>query len=108
MAHADDIVVSVSYSFFVYYCDSVWLPMGAHMAWNYTQNILFGFSNSGFVSPVSLFKLDASTATNSFAYDVEFGIEATVIAVIVLAICCLLTFYWGKKNNKKPTDIWSI
>ena len=107
MAVASIIVAAVSFSLYVYYCDSIWLPMGVHMAWNYTQNILFGLPNSGYVSKFSLFKLDAATATNSFAYNVEFGVEATLMAVIVLVLCCFLTIYWGKKNNKKPTDIWS-
>ncbi len=34
--------------------------MGVHMAWNYTQNIIFGLPNSGIVSGFSLFKLDAA------------------------------------------------
>ncbi len=101
------IAVAVSYSLFVYYCDSVWLPMGAHMAWNFTQNIIFGLPNSGIVSGFSLFKLDAASATNSFAYNTEFGVEATVMTVAELIICSLLTIYWGRKNNKKPTDIWN-
>ncbi len=108
MAVAAILAVSVSYSLFVYYCDSAWLPMGAHMAWNYTQNIVFGLPNSGIVSGFSLFRLDAATAKNSFAYNTEFGVEAAAAAVIVFIICSLLTFYWGKKNNKKPTDIWNI
>lgn len=107
LAVASIITVSVLYALFVYYCDSIWLPMGAHMAWNYTQNIIFGLPNSGIVSKFSIFKLDAASAGNSFAYNTEFGVEATVMVFIELIICCLLTVYWGKKNNKKPTDIWN-
>ena len=40
------------YSLMVYYCDSIWMPMAAHAAWNFTQNIIFGLPNSGNVSPV--------------------------------------------------------
>ena len=102
------IAVAISYSLFVYYCDSVWLPMGAHMAWNFTQNIIFGLPNSGIVSAFSIFKLDAASARNSFAYNTEFGVEATVMTILELIVCSLLTIYWGRKNNKKPTDIWIL
>ena len=107
MAVVAIIAVSISYSLFVYYCDSIWLPMGAHMAWNFTQNIIFGLPNSGKVSAFSVFRLDVATDRNSFFYNTEFGVEATVMIVIELVICSLLTFYWGRKNNKKPTEIWN-
>ncbi len=101
------ILVGISYSLFVYFCDSLWLPMAAHCAWNFTQNIIFGLPNSGLVSKYSIFKLDAATATNSFAYNTAFGVESTILACIVLAICIILTIIWGKKGNRKPTNIWS-
>ncbi len=100
------VIVGISYSLFVYYCDSIWMPMAAHAAWNFTQNIIFGLPNSGIVSKFSIFKLDATTATDSFAYNVGFGVESTIVAAITLLICCVVTVYWGNKNNKKPTEIW--
>ena len=100
-------LVGICYSLFVYYFDSIWMAMAAHTAWNFTQNIIFGLPNSGNVLPFSIFKLDASTATDSFAYDVEFGVEATLVAAIVIIISSILVYLWGKKNNKIPTDIWN-
>ncbi len=100
------LLVGISYSLFVYYCDSIWIPMAAHAAWNYTQNIIFGLPNSGIVSKFSIIKLDATTATDSFAYNVGFGVESTIVAAIVLTLCCVLTIYWGEKNKKHPTNIW--
>lgn len=100
------VVVGICYSVMVYYCDSLWMPMAAHTAWNYTQSIIFGLPNSGLVSKFSLFKLDASTATNSLFYSVDFGVEETIIAVSVNIICTILVVAWGIKNKKKPTNIW--
>ncbi|MBQ9305092.1 CPBP family intramembrane glutamic endopeptidase [Butyrivibrio sp.] len=100
------VVVGICYSVMVYYCDSLWMPMAAHAAWNYTQSIVFGLPNSGLVSKFSLFKLDASTATDSFFYSVNFGVEETIVAVSINVICAILVVVWGVKNKKKPTNIW--
>ena len=100
------VAVGICYSVMVYYCDSLWMPMAAHAAWNYTQSIVFGLPNSGLVSKFSLFKLDASTATDSFFYSVSFGVEETIVAVSVNVICAILVVVWGVKNKKKPTNIW--
>ena len=100
-------LVGLFYSLMVYYCDSIWFPMAAHCAWNFTQNIIFGLPNSGIVTPLSIYKLDASTATDSFAYNVEFGVEGTIVAAVLLGICCIAVYLWGSKNNRKPTEIWT-
>ena len=72
------------FSLMVYYMDSVWCAMAAHTAWNFTQNLILGLPNSGMVSPVSVFKLDAATAKSSFAYSVEFGLEGSITAITVM------------------------
>ncbi|MCM1143329.1 MAG: CPBP family intramembrane metalloprotease [Blautia sp.] len=98
--------VGILFSLMVYYMDSIWCAMAAHAAWNFMQNILFGLPNSGTVAPYSVFRLDASTANNSFAYNVGFGIEGTLLADVVLILACIGIFLWGRKYGKKPCDIW--
>lgn len=100
-------VVGILFSFMVYYMDSIWCAMAMHAAWNFTQNILFGLPNSGIISPYSVFRLDASTANNSFAYNVGFGIEGTLFADMVLILACVCMYLWGNKYNKKSLDIWN-
>lgn len=95
-------------SLIVYYMDSIWCAMAVHAAWNFTQNILFGLPNSGNVVPYSVLKLDASTAMDSFAYNVGFGVEGTIMAVVILVVACAAVWYWGEKNGKKGTDIWGL
>lgn len=90
----------------VYYFDSFWCASAAHMAWNYMQNIVLGLPNSGVVSVVSIFKLTAGNGRSSFAYDPNFGIEGTILSVIVQILVCIGIYYWGSRNNKKPTDVW--
>lgn len=100
-------LVGIFCSLVVYYMDSLWCAFAIHTAWNFTQNILFGLPNSGMVVPFSVFKLDASTAKDSFAYNVGFGIEGTIVADVVFLLGCVILFLWGKKYGKKPYDVWA-
>lgn len=97
----------IKYSLMVYYFDSLWIVIGAHTAWNYMQNIILGLPNSGLISEYSIFRLDAASAGNSFAYDVDFGIESTIFACVLQLIVCIIVFWWGKKHKKSSTDIWA-
>ena len=99
-------VVGVLFSLMVYYFDSLWCAMAAHAAWNFTQNIVFGLPNSGSVLSFSIFKLDAASAMDSFAYNVGFGVEGTIVAAVVLILACVVLFLWGRKFGRTPTNIW--
>ena len=99
-------VVGVVFGFMVYYFDSLWMAMAMHAAWNFTQNIIFGLPNSGVVSTYSIFKLDASTARDSVFYNVAFGVEATIAAMVVLLITGIIIGFIGEKKKLRPTDIW--
>lgn len=97
-------VVSVLYSLVVYYFDSVWIPIVAHTTWNFTQSIILGLPNSGVVFPISMFKLDAST--NNFAFDSVFGLEGSILAVILCIVVCVGIYCLGRKKGALETNIW--
>ena len=97
----------IMFSLTVYFFDSLWMAFGIHTGWNFTQSILLGLPNSGKVVPYSIFKLDTANAVNSFAYDVNFGIESSIVAVLIQALVCLLLWYFGKKRNKEPIDVYA-
>lgn len=88
-------------SLFIFYFDDIWGAAAVHLGWNFTQNIIFGLPNSGFSSPYSLFKVVKSS--NSLFYDVDFGIEGTIVSVIVMILACFFLYCLGKKkmSNKK-------
>lgn len=71
-------VCGVSFALLYWYSGSIWIVMGLHTAWNFTQAFLFGLPNSGLVSEVSLFHLDASTGISNLIYDFSFGVEGTL------------------------------
>lgn len=96
-------IVGILFSFMVYYMDSIWCAMSMHAMWNFTQNIIFGLPNSGIVSPYSVFRLDVSTANDSFAYNVGFGIEGTLLADILLISACIGLYLWQKTKTPRLT-----
>ena len=94
------------FSVMVIYLDSPWAAMAAHAAWNFSQNILLGLPNSGAVVPYSVFKLDAASATDSFAYSVSFGLEGAITACVITAVTIGLIAWWGIRHKVVPTKIW--
>ncbi len=53
-----------------------------------------------------MMKLEASTARNSFFYNVGFGVEGTFFALIVITIVTLLFMLVFRKRNIKAYDPW--
>ena len=94
-------LVGILFSMVVYYRNSLWCAFAIHAAWNFTQNILFGLPNSGLVVPYSVFKIDAGSATDSFAYNVAFGVEGTILACVVLLIVIVTLYFWYNKHPQK-------
>ena len=92
-AIVDIAICGISYSIVRWYTGSIWVTMGIHTMWNFTQNFIFGLPNSGLVSEVSIFHLDAATGISNLIYDYGFGVEGAVPAIIVdtlLGIICIL------------------
>ena len=98
-------ITGIMFSLMTYYFDSIWCAMAAHAAWNFNQNIIFGLPNSGAVSPVSVLKLDATTAVDSFAYNVGLGVEGTIFACVVLVVGSIIIWLIGQKKGMKPTEV---
>lgn len=95
------VIISVMYSMVVYYFDSTWIPIVAHATWNFTQSIILGLPNSGIVFPVSMYKIEAGTA--NFAFDPVFGIEGSVLAIVLNIAACVGIYCLGRK--KKGRDL---
>ncbi|MBR5756105.1 MAG: CPBP family intramembrane metalloprotease [Firmicutes bacterium] len=112
---AEIAVCGVSYSLLRWYTGDLWTVMGMHTAWNYTQAFLFGLPNSGLVSEVSLFHLDASTAAANLVYDPAFGVEGALPAFIMdLAIGVIVLILASrsgrlgelKLKRDEAIDVW--
>lgn len=93
-------IFGVLTSMIVYYFDSLWMVMGLHAMWNFTQSILFGLPNSGINVPYSIFKIGGSVK-GSFAYNPTFGLEGTILSCALMTICCVALYIWKSKKNKE-------
>ena len=100
------LVVGVLFSLFVYYYNGLWIACAFHTAWNFTQSILFGLPNSGVVSAYSVFRLDAASATDGLFYSVDFGVEGSIGAVVILA-AVLALIMWINHGKGEHTDVWA-
>lgn len=99
-------LIGVLFALMVRYADSIWMAMGAHTAWNFTQNVLFGLPNSGTKSTYSFFVLSGAQSSG-FAYDAAFGVEGALLAVVLIVVCIAALYLWGRSHGKtKAYDIW--
>ncbi len=100
------LLVGIFLSLFIYYYDAFWMAVFFHAAWNFTQNIIFGLPNSGIVSQYSVFRLEAASARDGFFYNVDFGVEGSIGASILLAIGCVVLILINRKKREKR-DLWA-
>ena len=95
-------IFGVLASMLVYYFDSLWMVMGLHAMWNFTQSILFGLPNSGINVPYSIFNM-GEHIKGSFAYNTVFGLEGTILSCALMTICCVALYLWKSKQNKETS-----
>ena len=92
------LIFGVFASMLVYYFDSLWMVMGLHAMWNFTQSILLGLPNSGNNVPYSIFKI-GSSVKGSFAYNPIFGLEGTIFSCVLMTACCVALYLWKSKKK---------
>ena len=91
--------IGLALSLVMYYFGSLWMCIAVHTALNFTQNFLFGLPNSGNVSESSFLHLEA--ARDSLFYNVAFGVEGTLTAVIVIAAFAVGIVLCARKKGVK-------
>ena len=93
-------ICGISYSLVRWYTGSIWVTMGIHTMWNFTQNFIFGLPNSGLVSEMSIFHLDAATGISNLIYDYAFGVEAAVPALLADGILGVAVILLAKRDGR--------
>lgn len=94
------IITGLSYSLLRWYSGSIWIAMGIHTGWNFTQNYLFGLPNSGLVSEASVFHLGAANGTTTWVYDWVFGVEGGIPALFIDGLLGVTIIYLACKNGR--------
>lgn len=105
LALANIVLIGIVFSLIVHYFESVWCAFALHAAWNFNQNIIWGLPNSGYVSDFSIMKLNTDTARDSFAYNVGFGVEATLVALIVELMAVFGLLLYGRRKNRSIIEV---
>lgn len=83
----------------------LWLPIGLHVGWNFTEGSLFGMTLSGHTMASGLVR--GSLSGPRILTGGEFGPEASIVAVIV-CLAAALYFVWRivKRHHAEP-PVWS-
>lgn len=76
---------------------NLWLPIGIHWSWNFTQGNIFGFGVSGTDAGYSL--INATTSGPEFLTGGQFGPEASIIAVAIGLIVSLILLRKMRKDS---------
>ncbi len=93
-------VIGLAFAMAKWQSRSIWLVFGIHTGWNFMQNFFFGLPNSGVVSGVSVFRLDAVNTSGKLFYDTTFGIEGAVSTLIIGLLLALVSFALAFKSGR--------
>ncbi len=83
----------------------LWLPIGLHAGWNFTEGSLFGMTLSGNTMGVGL--LRGSLSGPQILTGGEFGPEASIVAVIVCLVAALFFLWRIVKLHRVEPAMWS-
>ena len=83
----------------------LWLPIGLHAGWNFTEGSLFGMTLSGNTMGVGLLRgsLSGPEALTGGA----FGPEASIVAVLVCLLAALFFLWRIVKLHRVEAPMWS-
>lgn len=88
-------------AFFFLRKNNLWAAIGIHFAWNYAQGPIFGFAVSG-VEVGSL--LEVEHFGSSFLTGSAFGLEGSVITLVVLATATLIVMAVHFRKRELPSE----
>jgi membrane protease YdiL (CAAX protease family) len=77
---------------------SLWIAIGLHLAWNFSQGNIFGFAASGeSVDSLAQITLTGSSLINGG----DFGAEGSVVTTVMMLTTCVVCHFILKKKMKK-------
>ena len=91
-------IVGIQYVLIYHYFGNLWITFAAHAMWNFTQDFIFGLPDSGKPAAVSIF--NTTVSSSSFFYDKDFGIEGSMMAILVNAAVCIIVLLIGNYLKK--------
>ncbi|MBB2903268.1 hypothetical protein FHR75_004110 [Kineococcus radiotolerans] len=83
---------------------TLWLPIGLHFAWNFTEGGIFGMSVSGTDQPQGL--LHSTLSGSTWVTGGDFGPEASVFSVLVCSIVTVgFLLLAHRRGNLRPRGV---
>jgi hypothetical protein len=82
---------------------SLWLPMGLHAAWNFTQGEIYDIPVSG--TPVHGI-VDAQLSGDPLLTGNGFGLEASLIAIVVATVFGLWLLWLAIRKGELMQPFW--
>jgi hypothetical protein len=76
-------LVSITLSLAYYKTRGLWLPIGMHFAWNFTQTTIFGYPTSG-LPPTGLSVFDLTQSGPAWITGGAFGPEGGILATLAV------------------------
>ena len=88
------------------YAGTLWLPIGMHWAWNFTQGDVFGFEVSGTGATESI--MNATLTGPDIVTGGDFGPEASIItAILGIILSGLFIYLVHSRNTRMPLALLS-
>lgn len=95
-------LVGILFAYMFDVTQSLWLPIGYHLTWNYFQGNVFGFAVSG-LKPHGIYQVDASGGSDLITGG-AFGIEGGLMATLLIVFGFFATkVYHSIKSNKSSS-----
>lgn len=92
-------LVGVLFAYMFIATNSLWLPIGYHITWNYFQGNVFGFAVSG-ITPHGIYNVSVEGG-NDLLTGGAFGLEGGLLATLLIVLGYFATrFYANNRGNE--------
>ncbi|KAB7664897.1 CPBP family intramembrane glutamic endopeptidase [Bacillus sp. B1-b2] len=89
-------LVGILFSYMYEKTQSLWMPIGYHITWNYFQGNVFGFPVSG-TTPHGIYMVDVSKG-NDLLTGGSFGLEGGILATLMIALGYVFTYMFTRNK----------
>ncbi|QUW21452.1 CPBP family intramembrane metalloprotease [Sporosarcina sp. Marseille-Q4063] len=90
-------VVGILFAYMFYATNSLWLPIGYHIMWNYFQGNVFGFAVSG-TAPNGIYSVE-TVAGRDWLTGGAFGLEGGLMATVLILVGFVATRVYCKLRD---------
>ncbi|GKV70135.1 hypothetical protein NCCP2716_26330 [Sporosarcina sp. NCCP-2716] len=97
------VFVGVLFAYMFLETDSLWLPIGYHMTWNYFQGNVFGFAVSG-TTPNGIYNVSIESG-NAWLTGGAFGLEGGLAATVLILAGFAATWVYVRKMKKSACPV---